>query len=119
MKPAESYILKQPEPYKSILLHLQMLMSYTFPQAEMLYKWRIPCFYVEGRPICYFNQSKDFVDVGIWHASHLTAYEEHLVSENRKVVRSLRYKSLSDIDDELFIAVMREVAKHPNTSFLK
>lgn len=119
MKPAEAYILKQPEPYKSILMHLQMLIEHTFPEAELKYKWRIPCYYFETRPICYLNQSRDYVDVGFWHSAHLTKYAEHMVSENRKVVKSMRYKTLDDIDDALFIAILKEVEKHKNKSFLK
>nr|WP_321236254.1 DUF1801 domain-containing protein [uncultured Psychroserpens sp.] len=119
MKPAEAYILQQPEPYKSILLHLQLLIEHTLPNADMKFKWRIPCYYFENRPICYLNQSKDYVDVGFWHSAHLTKYTEYMVSENRKVVKSMRYKALDDINDEVFIAILKEVEKHKNKSFLK
>lgn len=119
MKPAEAYILKQSEPFKSILMHLQVLIEHTFPEAEMKYKWRIPCYYIGKRPICYLNQSKDYVDVGFWHSAHLTKYTAHLVSENRKVVKSLRYKALEDIDDQLLIAILKAVEKYKNKSFLK
>lgn len=119
MKPAEVYILNQIEPYRSILLHLQILIENTFPEAELKYKWQIPCYYIGTRPICYLNQSKDYVDVGFWHSAHLTKYTEYMVSENRKVVKSLRYKTVEDIDDSIFIAVLKEVEKHKNKSFLK
>ncbi|WP_299337009.1 DUF1801 domain-containing protein [uncultured Psychroserpens sp.] len=119
MNPAEAYILKQPEPYRSILMHLQILIEHTFPDAEMKYKWRIPCYYVNNRPICYLNQSKDYIDVGFWHSAHLKKYTEFMVSEKRKVVKSMRYKTLEDIDDELFINILKEVEKHKNKSFLK
>ena len=42
MKPAEEYILNQPEPFKSMLLHLQILIEGAFPTVELRYKWRIP-----------------------------------------------------------------------------
>ncbi|WP_425077550.1 DUF1801 domain-containing protein [Psychroserpens sp. S379A] len=119
MNPAEAYILKQQEPFKSIFLHLQILIEHTFSEAELKYKWRIPCYYVSSRPLCYLNQSKDYVDVGFWHSAHLTKYTEHMVSENRKVVKSMRYKSLEDINDELLILILKEVEKHKNKSFLK
>ncbi|MEZ4802144.1 MAG: hypothetical protein R2797_05175 [Gelidibacter sp.] len=63
MNPAEEYIFNQPEPYKSIMLHSQLLIEHTFPKMVMKYKWRIPCFYLDNRPICFLNQSKDYVDV--------------------------------------------------------
>ena len=119
MNPAEAYILKQSEPFKSILMHLQLLIEHTFPEAELKYKWRIPCYYVDSRPICYLNQSKDYVDVGFWHSAHLTKYTEYMVSEKRKVVKSMRYKTLDDINDDLFIRILKEVEQHKHKSFLK
>jgi hypothetical protein len=119
LNPAEAYILKKPEPYKSILLQLQILIEHVFPEVELKYKWRIPCYYIGTRPICYLNQSKDYVDVGFWHSAHLTKHTEHMVSENRKVVKSLRYRSTAQIDDALFMNILKEVENHKNTSFLK
>lgn len=120
MNPAEDYILKQPEPYKSILMHLQVLVEHTLPEAELLYKWRIPCYYFGKRPICYLNQSKDYVDVGIWHSAHLSKkWDDYLVVEKRKVVKSLRYKSLEDINDEVFISIMKELETLKDEGFYK
>ncbi|MGK0211575.1 MAG: hypothetical protein ACI9D4_001906, partial [Polaribacter sp.] len=42
MNPAEDYIINQPEPYRSILLDLQILVESTLPEIELLYKYRIP-----------------------------------------------------------------------------
>ncbi|NNL61027.1 MAG: DUF1801 domain-containing protein, partial [Flavobacteriaceae bacterium] len=46
MNPAEEYILNQPEPFRSILMHLQVVLEHTLPEAELKYKWRIPCYYI-------------------------------------------------------------------------
>jgi hypothetical protein len=120
LNPAETYILKQPEPYKSILMHLQVLIEQTLPEADLLYKWRIPCYYIEKRPICYLNQSKDFVDVGFWHSSHLSKkWDKYLISEKRKVVKSLRYRMLDDINDAIFIAILKEVETLKDEGFYK
>jgi hypothetical protein len=120
VNPAEDYILKQPEPYKSILMHLQVLVGHTLPETELLYKWRIPCYYIGKRPICYLNQSKDYVDVGIWHSAHLSEkWNEYLVVEKRKVVKSLRYKSLKDINDAIFISIMKELGTLKDEGFYK
>ncbi|WP_299224855.1 DUF1801 domain-containing protein [uncultured Psychroserpens sp.] len=119
MKPAEAYILSQPEPYKSILLHLQMLIEFTLPEAELKYKWRVPFYYIGKRPICYLNHTKDYVDVGFWHSAHLTKYTEYLKADNRKVVRSLRYRTLETIDDKVFIFILKEAEKHKDKTFWK
>lgn len=121
MNPAEDYILNQPEPYRSILLHIQVIIEHTIPHLELKYKWRIPCYYIGKKPICYLNASHkhQFVDVGIWHSAHLTKFDEYLVSENRKVVKSLRYKSLEEINDDIFIAILKEVEKYKEEGFYK
>ena len=110
MKPAEEYILKQPEPFKSILLHVQLLIEHALPEVHMEFKWRIPCYY----------QSRDYVDVAFWHSAHLSSnLDKYLVSEKRKVIKSLRYKILEDINDEIFIRILKEVESFKNKSFLK
>lgn len=119
VKPAEKYIFNQREPFKSILLQVQILIEHTLPRAHMEYKWRIPCYYIGTRPICFLNQSRDYVDVAFWHSQHVVKYAEYLVSEKRKKIKSLRYKSLDDIDDTIFISVLKEVESFKNTSFLK
>ena len=100
-------------------MHLQVIIENSLPDVELKYKWRIPCYYVGKKPICYLNQSKDYVDVGFWHSAHLTKYDAYLVSENRKVVKSLRYISLEEIDDEIFITILKEVALYKQEGFYK
>jgi len=68
MKPAESYILRQSEPFKSILLHLQILIERTFSKLMLQFKWKIPFYYMNNKPFCYLNVSekKGYIDVGFW-----------------------------------------------------
>lgn len=108
MNPAEEYILKQEEPYKSILLQLQTIIEACAPNTELLCKWRIPFYYCNGIPLCYLNQSKDYVDLAFWHGDKIKKYREHFVTTNRKSVTSLRFKSVEDINDEVMAYVIQE-----------
>jgi len=119
MNPAEEYILNQPKPYRSILMHIQAIIECTIPEVELKYKWRIPCYYLGETPVCYLNAShkKQFVDVGFWHSAYLSKFDAYLVSDNRKVVKSVRYESLEDIDDAVFIAILKEAKKQKGKSF--
>lgn len=75
MNPAEAFILNQPELYKSILLQLQGLIESTsIDKTELVYKWKIPCVYINKKPFCYLNasQKKGFVDVSFWHSVYFT-----------------------------------------------
>ena len=119
MNPAEQYILKQNEPFRSILLHLQVVIEHTLPETELKYKWKIPCYYIGKRPICYLNQSKDYVDVGFWASAHLTVHLEHFTTKDRKVVKSLRYKSLEDINDTILIDVLKDAYSIKDKPFYK
>ena len=121
MKPAEEYILNQPEPFKSILLHLQILIEATFSEVDLQFKWKIPFYYLNEKPFCYLNPSKKkgYVDVAFWVSAHLTKYKEHLVSENRKVVKSLRYFKIEDINEEILLSVLKEAHSLKDKGFYK
>ncbi len=119
MNPAENYILDQPEPFRSILLHLQLVIEQSVPDVELKYKWRIPCYYCGKSPICYLNVSlkKGFVDVGFWNSAFLTKHLDKMVTEKRKVVKSLRYSTLEEINDEVLIAVLQDAHSVRNGRF--
>lgn len=119
MKPAEAYILKQAIPYQSILLQLQVLIENEFPEAVLKYKWRIPVYYLKEKQLCYLNVSakKRYVDVGLWVSGNLQEFDAYLVSEGRKVVKSLRYFSVEDVNAEILITVLQEVVKIKGKGF--
>ncbi len=121
MNPAEEYILSREEPYRSMLLHLKAVIEAVIPEVNMKYKWSIPCFYAEKRPICYLNASYKgkFVDIAFWNSAHLTKHIELMYSEKRKVVKSFRYGSLEEINDEILIEVLQEVYKLKEKGFYK
>jgi hypothetical protein len=100
------------------MMHLQVIITHTLLDTELKYKWKLPCYYIGKRPICYINQSKDYVDVGFWHSAYLSKkFDSYLVSEKRKIVKSLRYKSLEEIDDGILVAILKEVHLHKDKSF--
>lgn len=108
MKPAEAYILNQKEPYRSILLQLQSIIEAVAPNAQLLYKWRIPFYYCNNIPLCFLNQSKDYVDFAFWHFEKMDQYTNFFVDTNRKSVRSFRYKSVDDINDDAIVYVIQK-----------
>jgi len=112
MNPSAEYILNQPEPYRSILLYLQVVIETTIPQLELLYKYKIPFYYIHKKPFCYLNTShkKQFVDLGFWKGNQIKTHKESLVTENRKMMVSLRYKSLEEIDNKILIEVLNKAA---------
>ena len=104
MNPAEEYILNQPEPYKSVLLHLQMTIQRIIPQVEMKYKWRIPCFYLGKSPICYLNAShkNKFVDIAFWNSAHLTKHLDKMNTEKGKKLAEERHQFMETFLDQFY-----------------
>ncbi len=106
MNPAEEYILQQPEPFRSILLHLQSVIEQTVPDVALKYKYKVPFYYLNGKPFCYLNQAKDYVDLGFWNAAHLSVHLELMTTAGRKMMRSLRYTSLKEINHTVLTEVL-------------
>jgi hypothetical protein len=119
MNPAENYILSQPEPFRSILLHLQSVIEQTVPEVDLKFKYKIPFYYLQGRPYCYLNQSKNYVDLGFWNAAHLTIHLEHMTTAGRKIMRSLRYTSLEEIDHTILEEVLKDAYRVKGEKFWK
>ena len=110
VNPAEDYILNQTEPYRSMLMHLQLLIEHTIPEAELKYRYKIPFYYIYGKPLCFIAASlkKQYVDVGFWKGNQIQIHKYYHVTENRKMMISLRYKTLEEIEDNIFIDIIKE-----------
>ena len=119
MKPALEYILRQPEPFKGMLLEVQVLIENTLPGNELFYKWRLPIYYSEGCPICYLNVNtkKNYVDVCFWARESFNIHMDVLVSEKRKFVKSLRYFKPEDINAEILIECLDEAYRTKKKGF--
>lgn len=119
MKPAENYILNLSEPFKSIVLHLQLIVEQNFPDAVLKFKWKIPFYYLGNNPLCYFNPSlkKGYVDVGFYTTETFDKYNEFVISEGRKKVKSLRYFSVDEIDSIILIYVLTTAKNKKDKGF--
>ena len=118
MKPAEEYILNQQEPFRSMLLHIQVIIETTLPEVELLFKWKVPFYYIKKTPICYLNVTKGYVDVGFWGAQYFTKFVEKLEPDKRKYVKSFRYRRPEEIEETVFIEILRQAYEHRNKKFI-
>lgn len=82
------------------------MIEQTIPNAELRFKWKVPFYYVGDRPICYLNQSKDYVDLGFWNAANLSVNLEYMTTAGRKIMKSLRYQTLEEINDEILVEIL-------------
>ncbi|MFD2826634.1 DUF1801 domain-containing protein [Leeuwenhoekiella polynyae] len=110
MNPAENYILKTPQPYRDILLQLQVLIEHSVPEAQLLYKWHLPFYYLNGKMFCFLNFRKSFVELSFPKGVDLDDLKNNLMAgEGRKNLRSLRYHNLEDIDAEIAIGFLKQL----------
>lgn len=110
MKPADLYILNQPEKYRNILFHIIAVVENTIPDATLEFKWKIPFFYYKKKPFCFLNVShkRNYVDVVFNKGFQLKKHQEFLIGEGRNTYKSLRYSELEEIDNSILIAVIEE-----------
>jgi hypothetical protein len=111
MNPALEYIDRAPEPFRAIMLHLQVLVEASCPSAQLKYKWHLPFYYLDDKTMfCFFNYRKTFVDLGLAYGNLLSDSHGVLVAgENRKMMRSLRFCDLESVDDEIVIETLQEL----------
>lgn len=109
MNPAEDYILKKPQPWQSILLELRFIILSISEEVEESYKWHMPFYNVQKQMFCFLNFRKTYVDLGIPYGIHLKQNTQHLIDgENRKMLRSLRFYTLEDVDHTIVKAVLTD-----------
>lgn len=117
MNPAENYIIKQPEPFRSILLQLQILIESAYPEVTLKYKWKIPYYYLHEKPFCFLNVTKGYVDVGFWAPEIADDLLPYLESKGRKKMKSLRYFSIEEIQQDVVLRVLKEIHKNYHKGF--
>lgn len=89
---------------------MQVIIEKELPEAVLLFKWKIPFYYVNGKPFCFINASHKgkFVDLAFNKGYQLEQHLDHLVGEKRNTFKSLRYFSLEEIDNKVLIDLLRE-----------
>lgn len=109
MNPAEQYILKQKEPFQSIMLYVRSVILRTLPNVDEKYNYSIPFYHYNKKPFCYFNILKhtNFVDIAFVKGRLLKEQFPVLMDYNkRKNVRSLQYENLESVNEEELIAIL-------------
>lgn len=109
MNPVEQHILKQEEPYQSMMLFIRDIIKSTLPKVEEKYSFRIPFYYYKTKPLVYLNRLKgtNFLDVSFLDGAILQDEFSQLKDyKKRKRARSLQFKTLETIDVELLKAVV-------------
>jgi hypothetical protein len=110
MKLAEEYIIRQSDHNQAIILHLCAVIEKVVPELVLLFKWKLPFYYYKKKPFCFINSIKkgSQIDLCFMNGHLLKNHTDILISENRKIVTSLRYSNLEDIDNKIVKEVLME-----------
>jgi len=113
MNPVEQYLFDQKEPYKSIMLYVRSVILKSFPEVEEKFKYNIPFYHHNKKPMCYLNilRGTNYVDVAFVQGVFLQdKFSQLKENKNRKQVRSIQVKSIKDFDESMFIGLLKEAA---------
>lgn len=114
MKPVDEYFLNQKEPFQSIMLYVRSIILNTLPEIEERYSYKIPFYNIGKKPMIYLNilKGKNYVDVAFVQGILLEDQFPILKNDNkRKQVRSIQLKTLEDLDQENFVALLNVASK--------
>ncbi|WP_396601760.1 DUF1801 domain-containing protein [Algibacter sp. R77976] len=119
MKPVDEYFLNQKEPYQSIMLYVRAIILHALPEVEEKYSYKIPFYNIGKKPMVYLNilKGKDYVDVCFVQGILLEKDFSILKNDNkRKQVRSIQLKTLENLNQDNFIALLKVASKLLNES---
>ena len=114
MKQVEAYILKQKEPYQTIMIHVWEVILKELPQVKEKLSYGLPFYHYRNKSFLYMNvlRGTTFVDVGFMRGTVLKEQFPELQDyNNRKQVRSYQISSLEDFDQLRFVEILKAAAK--------
>ena len=113
MKPADTYFFNQKEPYQSIMLYVRSVILKTLPDVIEHCSYNIPFYNIGKKPMLYLNvlKGKDYVDVAFVHGIVFEKEFPILRNDNkRKQVRSIQLRTIKDLDELLFVELLKVAA---------
>lgn len=105
------YIYQHKQPYREIMIEVREVIYKAEPKITENFKYKIPFFMHQNKPMIYLNVLKgtNFVDVAFVQGVLLEEKYPQLKNyNNRKQVRSLQLKSLSEIDEVMLINLVKD-----------
>lgn len=97
----ETYFLNQEEKFHKLLFRLREIILESDSRIVETIKYNIP-FYTYKKNLCYINVVKSkYVDLGFVDGFKLADINNKLIAgDNRNTVKSLRFYSVEDLDEE-------------------
>ena len=105
----DEYFADQSAKNRSIIKALRRFVKLAAPRLEESVKWGNGC-WLKGRvPIAYVYSAPEYVQFGFFRGSELKD-PQRLLEGAGQYVRHIKVRKLSDIDEDVFGAYLRQVA---------
>lgn len=114
MTASEEYIFNQQEPFQSIMLRVRAIIFNTVPIIEEKLNYKIPFYNYNNKPVLYLNVLKNtnYVDIAFVQGILLEdSYPQLKNYKNRKQVRSLQIKSLTEFNEQMFAQLLQDAVR--------
>lgn len=114
MDRVEDYILRLPEEKREMYIVLRDFIIETVPGVTNKISYGIPFFYLK-KPFCYLHQNKNGgIDLSFMAGHRMSNPYGKLEKRDRKLVRTLYYQSINDIDLNILKDTLLEAAEFDN-----
>ena len=104
------YLADQPPKNRRLIRALRAFVRRAFPSLQESVKWGNGCWLQDDTPVSYVYSDTDYVQFGFIRGSALSD-PRGLLHGNGQYVRHIKVRSLGDIDERAFAALLRQATR--------
>ena len=96
--PSDAYFAERSPDQRALLEKLRALVRKVLPEADVVIKWGVPCYAVNGKNVCAIASFKDHVGLNIFASPAILADPGKKLVGAGKTSRMLTVRTTADID---------------------
>ncbi len=96
--PSDAYLAERSPDQRALLEKLRTLVRKALPDADIVIKWGVPCYAVNGKNICAIASFKDHVGLNIFASPAILVDPGERLEGAGKTSRMLKVRTAADID---------------------
>src|SRR5262245_38369733 len=106
----DDYLADQPSKNRSIIRALRKFVKRAAPKLQESVKWGNGCWVKGNAPVSYVYSAPDYVQFGFFRGSALRD-PQGLLEGKGQYVRHIKVRKPSDIEEDAFMALLRQAAR--------
>lgn len=76
------------------------------PGVTEAFKYRVPFYYIAGKPLCYLNLHRNGIDLGFWNGHRLNDDDGMFEDRGKKMVRHLHFTAREQVHAEYVLPLI-------------